>query len=236
MTSDASVSPVHSGDPQAELRRRASVVVELLRSTYGRQTPVQRLSPTDSLVATILSQHTSDRNSHSAFLRLKRRFRGWREVLEVAPEELSEVIRCAGLANIKAVRIQAALQSVEARFGAPDLDFLKTTDMHDAREILLSLPGVGPKTAACVLLFACGQPALPVDTHVHRVTKRLGLIGPRDSADKAHDVLEALIPAEDVYDFHVNVIAHGRAVCQARIPKCGECALRTHCNFYHLLP
>ena len=230
------MTAMRSRDPQAALHSKASVVVELLREVYGRQTPTQRLSPTDSLVATILSQHTSDRNSHAAFLRLKRRFRRWSEVLEVAPKELSEVIRCAGLANIKAVRIQAALQSIEVRFGAPDLDFLRTTDMHDAREILLSLPGVGPKTAACVLLFACGQPALPVDTHVHRVSKRLGLIGPRDSADKAHDVLEALIPAEDVYDFHVNLIAHGRKVCQARIPRCAECALRPHCNFYHQLP
>src|SRR5207302_658738 len=117
--------------------------------------------------------------------------------------KLADTIRCAGLGNIKARRIQEALRAIEERFGSMDLDFLKALPLEEARVVLRDLPGVGPKTAACVLLFSCGHPALPVDTHVHRLARRLGLIGPRVSAERAHEELERLVPPDDAYDFHV---------------------------------
>jgi endonuclease-3 len=142
------------------------------------------------------------------------------------------VIRPAGLANQQTRHIQAALTEIERRYGHMNLGFLRDLPLHEARQILITLPGVGPKTAACVLLFSCGLPALPVDTHVHRLGKRLGLIGQDVSAEKAHDALERIVPSEDVYDFHVNLIAHGRRVCAAREPRCGSCVLQHLCVHY----
>jgi endonuclease III len=148
------------------------------------------------------------------------------------------VIRSAGLGRIKAERIQAALAEIERRFDTLDLNFLRELPFPQARAALKGVPGVGPKTAACVLMFACGHPALPVDTHVHRVAERLGLIGRKVSADRAHDVLESMVPAEDVYDFHVNLITHGRRICLARRPRCGVCPLQDCCQYFgeHVAP
>jgi endonuclease-3 len=214
------------------LRQKVRRVVERLREAYGSRQPRFDLHPTDELIATILSQHTSDVNSHRTFRDLKARFPGWREVVEADTAELAETIRSAGLGNIKAERIQSALREIERRFGTMDLGFLKDLPLDQAREALRGVPGIGPKTSACVLMFSCGLPALPVDTHVHRVALRLGLIRAGTSADRAHDELERLVPAADVYDFHVNLIAHGRRVCMARRPRCQDCSLRDLCVYY----
>lgn len=214
------------------MRDRVDHVLALLRATYGTHQPRRRLLPTDSLIATILSQHTADRNSNAAFLRLRKRYRCWQEVAEAETWQLAETIRPAGLANIKAERIQAALRHIKAQYDTYDLAFLEHLPLVEGKNALRALPGVGPKTAACVLLFACGQPALPVDTHVHRVTRRLGLIAPGDSTDRAHDVLEELISPADVYDFHVDLIAHGRSICRAQHPRCGDCPLQNACDYY----
>jgi endonuclease-3 len=187
------------------------------------------LHPTDSLMATILSQHTADRNSSEAFRRLKARYSSWEDVAVADRGALEETIRPAGLAASKARHIQEALLEIDQRFGSMDLGFLRNLDMQEARDILVSLPGVGPKTAACVLLFACDLPALPVDTHVHRLAGRLELIGPGASAERAHIDLAPLVAPEDVYDFHVGLIAHGRRICSARDPRCGECILHEIC-------
>lgn len=219
-------------DSQDHRREQAAAVLCLLRAEYGSGRRHGRSNPTDSLIATILSQHTADRNSGLAFERLKERYATWAEIADAGVNELAAVIRPAGLGNIKAARIQSVLHELDRRHGSMDLAFLNHLPLTEAREVLRTLPGVGPKTAACVLLFACDLPALPVDTHVHRVTKRLGLIGATDSAERAHDTLEALIPAEDVYDFHVTVIAHGREVCQARRPRCEVCVLQQHCDYW----
>jgi endonuclease-3 len=133
---------------------------------------------------------------------------------------------------MKAPRIKDLLARIEAEHGSLNLDFLHDLDLAAGREYLLSLGGVGPKTAACVLLFACGKPAFPVDTHVHRVARRLGLIGPKTSADEAHSILEAMVPEEEVYAFHVNLITHGRRVCKAQRPLCGVCVLAPVCDFF----
>ena len=221
--------PPDSGAPR---RMQAAAVLRLLRAEYGSGRRHERSNPTDSLIATILSQHTADRNSGVAFTQLKERYGTWADITDANVNELAAVIRPAGLGNIKAARIQSVLHELNRRHGSMDLAFLNDLPLMQAREMLRTLPGVGPKTAACVLLFACDLPALPVDTHVHRVTKRLGLIGATDSAERAHDALEALVPAEDVYDFHVTVIAHGRQVCQARRPRCEMCVLQKHCDYW----
>lgn len=220
------------GPAPAAPELRARRVTAHLRDEYGRNAARAVRSPTDSLLATILSQHTADRNSGAAYRRLEARYQTWEEVAHADLRELADTIRVAGLANLKAVRIQAALQAIAAMRGDMDLSFLRELPLSEARDLLLSLPGVGPKTAACVLLFSCGLPALPVDTHVHRLARRLGLIGERDSAERAHDVLERMVPAEDVYDFHVNLVRHGRAVCHARNPQCGVCVLQQDCEYF----
>lgn len=216
----------------AELRDHAAAITEILRELYGRRTGRSSRHPTDSLIATILSQHTADRNSHAAYDRLEARYASWEEIAYGDERELAETIRVAGLANIKARRIQETLRALDERYGSMDLGFLRDLPLQEARAILLSLPGVGPKTAACVLLFSCDLPALPVDTHVHRLAKRLGLIGPRTSAERAHDELERLVPPDDAYDFHVNLIAHGRQMCHARDPKCALCPLQHLCTYH----
>ena len=184
----------------------------------------------DELVATIISQNTSDTNSHAAFEELRRRFRDWDAVRRAPVTKIAGAIRQAGLANRKAPRIKAILQKIYAERGELSLEFLRAMPAPRAMEYLRRLDGVGPKTAACVLLFACRKPVLPVDTHVHRVSRRLGLIGARTGAAKAHEELARLVPPRRVLDFHVQLIRHGRALCSARGPKCEECPLWELCR------
>lgn len=220
-------------DPR--LQRKASAVDALLSQTYGDPEWTPRFDGIAELVATILSQHTSDRNSGAAFRNLVAFYDGdWEAVAEAPTEELAAVIRSAGLSNIKAPRIQAVLREVETRTGRLDLGFLAKMPVDEAMRWLVSLSGVGPKTASCVLMFAFGMPAMPVDTHVHRVSRRLGLIGPKVAADPAHAALALLIPAERAYPFHINLIRHGRQVCIARQPRCAVCALTNVCDYYAL--
>jgi endonuclease-3 len=214
-------------------RARIALTHERLTAQYGPRVWRGRRDPLDELVMTILSQNTSDRNSGRAFLALKQRYPTWHMVLDVSTAELYAVIKPAGLGNIKAPRIQQALQAIVERHGSLDLDFLDAMELEEARAWLLSLHGIGPKTAACVLLFALGKPALPVDTHVHRVSLRVGLIPPQTNAEKAHALLETGVAAQEVYAFHLNLIQHGRLICQARKPQCERCVLAEFCNYAH---
>ncbi|MBI3979948.1 MAG: endonuclease III [Chloroflexi bacterium] len=209
----------------------AARVVAILGGIYGRHMPPWDRDPLGQLVGTILSQHTSDRNSGAAFASLRARFPTWPAVAAAPTAAVAGAIRQGGLANVKALRIQEALAAIRAARGAYDLDFLRELPLAEARAWLRALPGVGPKTAACVLLFALGKPALPVDTHVHRVATRLGLVAAGVSAEAAHEILEALLQPEDVYDFHVALITHGRQVCHARRPRCGDCVLLELCAY-----
>ena len=188
--------------------------------------------PVATLVGTILSQNTNDVNRDRAFERLRERFPTWEAVRDASPEPLVEAVRPAGLAPTKAPRIQEALRRITAERGEISLDFLADLPLEEAREWLTSLPGVGPKTTAIVLLFALGRPAFPVDTHVHRVARRLGLVPDRTTREKAHELLEQLVPPEIYYPFHLNLIAHGRAVCHARSPEHERCVLRGDCDYY----
>ena len=203
-----------------------------LVAAYGPRTLRPGRNPIDELVLTILSQNTSDTNSGRAFQALKAIYPTWEEVIDAPSDELYETIKMAGLGRIKAPRIQRALREIIQRRGQLNLDFLTNLSLDEAKAWLTALDGIGPKTAACVLLFALGRPALPVDTHVHRVAKRLGLIGPTISADATHSLLEAALPPEAVYAFHIDMIQHGRRVCHAQRPECQRCPLREVCAYY----
>ncbi len=193
--------------------------------SWPRQAPVL-----DQLVATILSQNTSDANSSHAFRELRRRFPDWDQVRQAPVARIAAAIHSAGLANRKAPRIREILQHIYAQRGELTLEFLRDTSVADALEYLTAFPGVGPKTAACVLLFACRQPVLPVDTHVHRVAQRIGLIGPRTDAAAAHRELAAQVPPARILEFHIQLIRHGRTVCLARRPRCEICPLLDLCR------
>ncbi len=219
-------------DDQARRRAKVLTIHNLLLEAYGPRTWHPRLDPVGELVSTILSQNTSDVNRDRAFHRLRERFPTWEEVRDGEVAAIAEAIRPAGLSQIKAPRIKAALQTITDYRGELSLDFLAEMPMDEARSWLVGIKGVGPKTAAIVLCFAFGRPAFPVDTHVHRVARRLGLIGPKVSREKAHERLEALVPPEDCYAFHLNLIAHGRQICKAQRPRCRECLLREHCDYY----
>ena len=208
-------------------------VFALLEETYDAPRGQPGGDPLDGLVGTILSQHTSDVNSSRAHRSLRATFPDWALVLAAPDEDLADAIRSGGLANLKARRIKEVLARVAAERDDFDLAFLADLPLDEARAWLQALPGVGPKTAACTLLFNLGRPALPVDTHVHRVTKRLGLIGPRGGAAAAHALLEAQLAPDQIYAFHVNMIAHGRRICRAPLPKCGVCPLSEVCDYYH---
>ena len=179
---------------------------------------------------TVLSQHTSDVNTARAFAGLKERFPSWREVVDAPAKQVANAIRSGGLADQKAPRIQTILREIERREGALSLDRLHDVVDDGVEAYLCSLPGVGPKTAACVLVFSMGRAAFPIDTHVHRVTRRLGWIPPAASADKAHALLKDAIPPELRYELHVQLIAHGRTVCKARLPRCSDCVLFDLCE------
>lgn len=213
---------------------RIPEVIARLADAYGITPWRPHHDPVSELVLTMLSQNTSDVNSGRAFARLLERFPSWDAVIDAPLPELIAAIQPGGLAPTKAPRIQAALRDVRERAGGFDLRLLGDLPLEAARAWLRSLHGVGPKTVACVLLFALGRPAMPVDTHVFRVATRLALIPERAgkaamTAEKAHDLLEAAVAPEDFYAFHIGLIKHGRRVCAAQRPRCGECVLRDLC-------
>jgi endonuclease-3 len=205
-------------------------IVEGLAPLYGRPAWEPHHDPMAELVLTILSQNTSDTNSGRAFMRLLERFPTWPQVADAPVEEIEAAIQVGGLAHTKAPRIKAVVQSVaEHTSGTFDLQFLAGLPLDEAKAWLRSLGGVGPKTAACVLMFALGRPALPVDTHVHRVAGRLGLIPAKATAEQAHNLLEARLAPDDVFPFHVMLIKHGRRLCTARNPNHAACPLAERC-------
>jgi endonuclease-3 len=209
----------------------ALLVHQLLLEKYGER-HWEPVDPVDALVSTILSQNTNDVNRDRAFARLRATYPQWTCVRDASIEDLVEAIRPAGLAPTKAPRIQEALRRCSGGAGDISLEFLRDMPLQDARSWLTGLPGVGPKTAAIVLLFALGRPAFPVDTHVHRTTRRIGLIPEKTNREKAHQLLEAMLPPETYYTFHINLIEHGRETCHARRPNCSACVLRDECTYY----
>lgn len=215
-------------------RRRAKYepVAEELAAVFGYPNWRQSLPALDELVDCILSQSTTDLNRDRAFAALKARYPNWEAVMDAPTEEIVETIRPAGLANQKAPRIQNVLRRIYGERGALDIDFLETMPLNEARDWLTALDGVGPKTAAIVLCFAFNRPAFPVDTHIHRVGQRIGFLPKGISAEKAHPIMETIVPPEDHYAFHLNLIRLGREICQARRPACERCPLTAHCDYY----
>jgi endonuclease-3 len=184
------------------------------------------------LIRTVLSQHTADANSSRAFAALRRRFPRWSDVERAPAAAVVEAIRSAGLANVKAARLHEILLAVRARYGRLTLAPLQRLDDEVAMAALRTLPGVGPKTAACVLLFGLGRDVFPVDTHVHRLCRRLGFVPPGASAGRAQEIMASLVPRGRALEMHVNLIRHGRRICHARQPRCRECALAKGCPFH----
>ena len=219
---------------ESDMFHKAQLVHSELVRFYGLPELKARQDPLSELVQTILSQNTSDRNTARSFAALKSRFPTWEGVLEANVEEVIAAIQVGGLARIKAPRIQAILCQLHQEQGSLQLEFLREMSASAAKSYLTKLHGVGPKTAACVLLFSLDMPALPVDTHVHRVSLRLGLIPPGSSAEKTQELLEAVLPKQDYYTFHLNMIHHGRVLCLATRPKCTECPLEALCDYAHL--
>jgi len=210
-------------------RARARRVHERLIKYYGYPQWRVPLPPLDELIATVLSQNTNDGNRDRAFARLRERFPTWEGVREARLPEVVEAIRSAGLAGQKAPRIQEILRRTSAEHGALDLEFLRHRSREDAETWLRKLPGVGPKTASIVMLFSLGIPAFPVDTHVYRVTGRLGLRPARQSCAAAHEQLARLFPPSDYAAVHLNLIRLGREICKARRPRCSVCPLKRLC-------
>ena len=210
-------------------RVRASDVMAQLAPLYGPLEWEPRYDPASELIFTILSQHTSDINSERAFRALMDAKGSVEAVADADVEDIERSIRSAGLSRIKAPRIKEVLGMVRERAGSFDLRFLADMPLADAKRWLTDLPGVGPKTAAIILCFSLGMPAMPVDTHIHRVSKRPGLIGAKVTADRAHDLLEPMVEPGDVFAFHLYLINHGRRVCRAIRPRCAECVLAWGC-------
>ena len=221
--------PTRAEKPTKPSSRRIRAVFTRLQRTQPPFEPKPRRPVLDELVMTLLSQHTSDINSGRAFAQLKERMPDWQQVARAPVSDVAAAIRPGGIAEVKARRIKQVLSEVWEREGRLDLDRLDSLDDGEAFDYLCSFHGVGPKTAACVLVFSMGRPAFPIDTHVHRVTRRLGLIPDGTSADAAHSLLEPAVPPDLRYEFHVQLIRHGREVCKARHPRCSECVLLDLC-------
>lgn len=213
-------------------KQKAERACTALVHKYGKAVSQRSLPPVDELVMTILSQHTSDVNMSRAFESLKKRYDSWEQVLVAPQDELAETIRSSGMFNLKAKRIQSTLREINERVGRLDISHLEHMPLDEAKKWLTSLNGVGPKTAAIVLLFSFGRPTLPVDTHVWRVTKRLGIIDQNVSRERAHELLEQVVPRDCIRSLNNNLVRHGREICKAQRPQCEICFLSDICDYY----
>ena len=212
-------------------RDKALEIYDLLVETYDKPQRKGR-EPVAELVLTILSQNTSDVNSGRAFDNLREAFPTWDDVVEASSDEVAEAIRIGGLAKQKAPRIQGALEKIKQERGEYELDFLQEMALDEARDWLTEIKGVGPKTASVVLLFSLEMSAFPVDTHVHRVSRRLGIIPEAASPTRTSDLFEAMLPEDLYYAYHLLLIQHGRTTCKAQRPLCEECPLTAQCDYY----
>lgn len=215
----------------SDLRKILLQIEERLRERFSFPKR-EREDPIDVLIRTILSQNTSDANSHRAFANLKNRFPSWEALLKAPLEEIESAIRCGGISNIKARRIKEILKRIKEERGSLTLSFLKDLTIDEARNYLLSLPGVGDKTASCVILFSFAKPAFPVDTHIHRIINRLGILGNDLSPQEISQLIESNLPQGLFLSLHLNLIRLGREICRPRNPKCQICPLKEFCNYY----
>jgi endonuclease-3 len=215
----------------AERKRQMKYITQNLEAAYGIPLNNHRDDPLDELIGTVLSQSTTNINSRRAFESLKKRFPTWEAARRARPATIAEAIKSGGLANVKSVVIHQILNQIRKEHGTLNLSFLKTISAQEGKQYLTSLKGVGPKTAACVLLFSCKQKVFPMDTHIFRILRRVGLLSDRLNDQDAHLAMEKLIPAGKHYSLHVNLIRHGRLLCRPRDPKCETCTLIDHCEY-----
>lgn len=206
-------------------------IIQNLERTYGVPENRRTSDPLDMLIKIILSQATSDTNSHRTFTALKKRFPTWDAALRARTATIAETIRSGGLANQKAVVIKNLLRQIKEEHGALDLDFLHDLSSEDADNYLSQFRGLGPKTIACTLLFACLKEVFPLDTHIFRVLRRIGLIPQKCTDRRAHEIMNRIVPPGKFYSFHVNLIRHGRALCRPRDPLCERCPVVEYCNY-----
>ncbi|NHJ46833.1 MAG: endonuclease III [Asgard group archaeon] len=213
---------------------RTETIIQRLNTNYGEKKWERWREPVGELIRTILSQNTTDKNSLRAYANLVKRFPTWEEILDAELDDITEPIRSGGLANIKAKKIKKSLEEIKNRQGKIDLEFLADYKLEDAEEYLMSLDGVGPKTAACVLIFSFNFPIMPVDTHVHRLANRLGMVESK-TREKTQEAMKSIISDEDKYNFHLNLIEHGRKICKASKPLCEKCFLTDVCKYFNEL-
>jgi endonuclease-3 len=221
---------------EPEQIQKAQSVYQILFCSYGRPTWRKRLTPLDELISTILSQNTNDRNRDTAFLNLKKLFPTWEQVRDAPQEEVINAIRSAGLANQKGARMQSILRQITAERGNLEIYFLADLTSEEAREWLLQFKGVGPKTASIVMQFSLNHPAFPVDTHIYRISGRLGLRPTKMNVEKTHEIMEMLFTPDQYSTMHLNMIRLGRKICLARKPKCLDCPLQKQCAYFRNLP
>jgi endonuclease-3 len=214
-----------------EKTKTARTIDKLLRKEYGVPSSRTATDPLDVLIQTVLSQNTTDLNSDRAFNRLRARFGNWNAVRRASPGEIEEAIRVGGLAETKAPRIRDILVHIHNRCGSTSLQSLCTMEPDQAAIFLSGFVGVGPKTVNCVLLFGCGMDAFPVDTHILRISKRLGLVPENTGLARAHRLWAEFLPRGSAHCLHINLIEHGRRICRARNPQCDRCCLRRFCNY-----
>lgn len=226
------VDSMEGGWTDEQKRERVRNVVEAVEEVYGRPRLILRFTPMEELISCIMSQNSADAKSFPAFTHLRETFQTWQDVVDAGPERVADVIRGAGLANQKSKAIVGTLTKIYDAFGDYTLEPLRKLETREALTWLMELPGVGPKTASLVLCFAMGRETVPVDTHVYRVSWRLGLIPETLGEKKAHDVLIDYIPSGFAFRFHLAFIQHGRTVCKAPRPVCGDCAVTHLCQFF----
>ncbi len=217
-----------------ELQEKAQVVYEGLLEMHGEIERIARREPMHELISTMLSHKTNGKNEDLAYARMWDKFGSWEAIRDAPTSELADAIAASNYPEVKAPNIQKTLAAIIAERGEARIDFLDTLSTDEALRWLVKLPGVGVKTATLTLLFCFGKAVLPVDTHLHRVSGRLGLIGPKVSADKAHKELLALLPGDDhvLYNFHIGMLKHGQKICVWNVPRCQNCALTAVCDYF----
>ncbi|GAC1366558.1 MAG: endonuclease III [Herpetosiphon sp.] len=222
-----------NADSLEQKRLRAWQMYELVVETYGHQPNIPRREPMHELISTILSQRTTSQNEARAYEQMWNHYGSWAAVASAPDEELQQLIAPSNYAEQKAPRIKQVLQRIMAERGSANIDFLQTEPLDQALLWLMSLPGVGPKTASLVLLFCFARPVLPVDTHVHRVSQRVGLIDRRVDPTAAHPLLLALFPPDPqiLYNFHIDTLRHGQRICTWSNPRCPACPLLPICDY-----
>jgi endonuclease-3 len=206
-------------------------IIQNLERAYGVPVNRRASSPLDMLIKIILSQATSDTNSHRTFAALKRRFPTWDKALRARTSTIADTIRSGGLANQKAEVIKSVLRQIKEEHGTLDLNFLHDFDAREATRYLSQFRGIGPKTVACTLLFACRKEVFPLDTHIFRILRRIGLIPQKCTDARAHEIMNSIVPEGKFYSFHVNLIHHGRTLCRPRDPVCERCPVVEYCDY-----